>query len=125
MCSSYVNNLFINCFQFIHCNYKHIGLFYNCRKAKNRNSEIVRLNGDKISIDTLNAIEESMCVERVECLGDSCKYYGYYWYNVTFINSIEIEVYLKKGNVSRNAGTFQRHARTATLRLMRTHTLNS
>lgn len=60
-------------------------------------SEIVRLNGDKISIDTLNAIEESMCVERVECLGDSCKYYGYYWYNVTFINSIEIDVYLKKG----------------------------
>lgn len=60
-------------------------------------SEIVRLNGDKISIDTLNAIEESMCVKRVECLGDSCKYYGYYWYNVTFINSIEIEVYLKKG----------------------------
>lgn len=62
-------------------------------------SEIVRLNGDKISIDTLNAIEESMCVKRVECLGDSCKYYGYYWYNVTFINSIEIEVYLKKGEM--------------------------
>lgn len=62
-------------------------------------SEIVRLNGDKISIDTLNAIEESMCVERVECLGDSCKYNDYYWYNVTFINSIEIDVYLKKGGM--------------------------
>lgn len=61
-------------------------------------SEIVRLNGDKISIDTLNVIEES-----VECLGDSGRYYGYEWYNICLIpttemsGNINIDVYLKKG----------------------------
>lgn len=66
-------------------------------------SEIIKLNGKKVSIDTFNALEESVYVESVECLGDSGKYYGYAWYSVVLSpayemsGNINIDVYLKKG----------------------------
>lgn len=66
-------------------------------------SEIIKLNGEKVSIDTFNALEESEYVESVEFLGDSGKYYGYTWYSVVLSpayemsGNINIDVYLKQG----------------------------
>lgn len=65
-------------------------------------SEIIKLNGKKVSIDTFERIKESVYVESVECLGDSGIYYGYAWYSVVLSPAYEmsgniiIGVYLKR-----------------------------
>lgn len=60
-----------------------------------KQNEIELLNGEKISLEVLEAIEESECVSTVDCLGTSGMYPDHYWYSVEFVNGDSIDVYIK------------------------------
>lgn len=57
-------------------------------------SKIELLNGEKISLEVLEAIEESECVSNVSCLGLSGMHNNCNWYSVEFDDGSDIDVYV-------------------------------